>query len=281
MTTNGTTAIATAPPAPLGRAETDAQPFFSPADIDLIRRTIAKEANDAEFEYFLKIASLRRLNPLTNQIYLSIYNRHNADKRSSVVQTTIHGLRLIADRTGRYIPGRAATYQYNEQGDLMSATAYVMRYHPASQTWHEVSDTAYFAEYDKKESLWKSMPHVMLAKCAEALALRRAFPEDTSGLYTDDEIAPPASAATQVVNGHAKSAPAARMTPDQVKAAWTVQNDRAQVLGLADWQHTIPSGQKLAWYIDEVSRRDTLLQQAESEMIDDEPAENNDEKMPF
>ena len=36
---------------------------------------------------------------------------------------------------------------------------------------------------------WKTMPHVMLAKCAEAQALRKGWPEDLSGIYSPEEMA--------------------------------------------------------------------------------------------
>lgn len=161
---------------------------FTPEDVELIKKTVAKDANAEEFTYFLRVASLRGLNPLLGQIRLNIYNKDNPNKRSVVIVTTIHGFRLIADRTGRYAPGRAATYEYDDKGRVASATAYVKVYNRRSNTWVEYSDVAYWSEYNKGENLWNTMPRVMLAKCAEALALRRGFPEQLAGMYTDDEM---------------------------------------------------------------------------------------------
>jgi phage recombination protein Bet len=181
-------------PVAIVKRDEDSKPYFGADDLALIKKSVANDANADEFAYFIRVASLRQLNPLLGQIRLTVYNKNNPDTRSAVIVTTIHGLRLIAARTGCYAPGQAATYTYDKSGKPESATAYVQVYHRQSNTWHEYSDTAYFAEYGKAENLWRTHPRVMLAKCAEALALRRGFPEQMGGLYTDDEMdqaAPP------------------------------------------------------------------------------------------
>jgi hypothetical protein len=108
-------------------------------------------------------------------------------------QTGIDGYRLIAERTGKYAPGREPTYNYTESGALISATAYVKKM-TDDGTWHEVSATAFFDEYCQRDGqgqptqFWKKFRHVMIAKCAETLALRKAFPGDLSAIRTEEEM---------------------------------------------------------------------------------------------
>lgn len=182
LTTNGKAEIA-------HRSEME----ISRDQIDLIKRTVAKGVTDDEFQLFLYTAKRMGLDPLAKQIH-AVKRWSNADSREVMsIQTGIDGYRLIADRTGNYAPGKANSYEYDENGKVISATAYAMKF--VRGAWMETSATAHMSEYAqaKKDgsftSMWASKPHIMLGKCAEALALRRAFPAELSGVYTDDEMA--------------------------------------------------------------------------------------------
>lgn len=145
----------------------------------------AQQLSDDEFNFFAHVCQKRQLNPLLNQIY--------AIKRQGkmTIQVGIDGLRALAERTGCYAPGKPAEYSYDGNGKLISAKSYVKKF--VKGGWHEVGAEAFFEEYcvsynGKPGGQWGKMPHVMLAKCAEAAALRKAFSGEMSGLYTKEEM---------------------------------------------------------------------------------------------
>lgn len=166
---------------------------FKPEDIKLLKETICKGATDQDFKLFLMICQRTKLDPFAKQIYAVMRYDSNLGRNSMTIQTSIDGLRLVAERTGKYAPGKESKYEYTTEGRLRSATSYVMK-QTTDGTWHEVASTCLFDEYCQRKkdggptTFWLKMGHVMIAKCAEAAALRRAFPMELASLYTADEM---------------------------------------------------------------------------------------------
>ncbi len=168
---------------------------FTADKIELIKNTICKNSTDEELQLFLHACKRTGLDPFMKQIHA--VKRRTMDngtwKETITIQTGIDGYRLIADRTGRYCPGREPTYTYDKDGRLFSATAYVKK-QTSDGTWHEVSASAFYSEYCQKNGkgeptkFWLQMGHVMLAKVAESLCLRKSFPAELSGIYTQEEM---------------------------------------------------------------------------------------------
>lgn len=156
---------------------------FTQEQQNLLKNYLCKGITDDELSLFSAVCKKTGLDPFMKQIY--------AVKRKDqmTIQTSIDGYRLIAERTGRYAPGRESTFNYDANGKLVSATSYVKK-QTADGTWHEIGASAFFVEYKPAYSnqFWESKQHIMLAKCAEALALRKAFPNELSGLYSDEEM---------------------------------------------------------------------------------------------
>lgn len=173
---------------------------FDSDQLDLIKRTIANDATDDELQLFMYQCKRTGLDPLARQIHFQKYTNNNTGKSTVSFITTIDGYRLIAARTGLYagnsepiFDGRVSIRDVSQYDKIDSAPA------KASVTVRrfvggvvcEFTATTYWEEYypgGNKGHMWRKMPHVMLAKCAEASALRKAFPADLSGVYTDDEM---------------------------------------------------------------------------------------------
>jgi len=155
---------------------------ITPDQVTLIKSQIAVGATDDELKLFLHVADKSGLDPLSRQIYFI--------KRSGkmTIQTGIDGFRAVADRTGQYIGSSDAIFE-EISNNPVKATVTVNKV--VQGVIGNFTATARWSEYYPGKSqgfMWDKMPHTMLGKCAEALALRKAFPAQLSGLYTGDEM---------------------------------------------------------------------------------------------
>lgn len=169
---------------------------FSQKQIDILKNSICKGVSNEEFDIFLMACTKTQLDPFMRQIYAVKRKCKKPDGswgESMTIQTGIDGYRLIAERTERYAPGPEPTYTVDAHGNLMSATAYIKK-QTKDGTWHTVSASAYIEEFCQRKNdgspigMWANMPKTMLSKCAEAQALRKAFPAEMSGVYTKEEM---------------------------------------------------------------------------------------------
>ncbi len=155
--------------------------------VDLIKKQIAKGASDDELKIFLNVCKTRGLDPFARQIY--------AIKMAGqmTIQVSIDGFRLIAERSGKYA-GQLGPFWCADNGEWVdvwlsksppaACKVAVLRNDFKEPLW----GTANLDAYSQNTMLWKKMPSHMIAKVAESLALRRAFPAELSGLYTREEM---------------------------------------------------------------------------------------------
>ena len=171
---------------------------LSPSDIKTLISVgaIPKEAPPDVIEFFSRSCAQSRLSPFKRQIHL--IRRHTKDGDRYTLQTGIDGFRTISDRTGRYAGNDEylfdeglTIYQMLEQKREKPRTAKATVWKIVGGVRCPFTAEVRWVEYypgGNQGFMWDKMPFNQLGKCAEAAAHRKAFPEETSGIYTDDEM---------------------------------------------------------------------------------------------
>jgi phage recombination protein Bet len=156
-------------------------PSVTADDLVLIKTTIAKDATDAELALFLHDCARQGVHPLDKLIHFT----KRAGKYTPV--TGIDFLRIRAAEAGDCVgiddpvfTGTPATGSFEARVTVYRLVQGQRAAFTATARWTEYKPDQDFA--------WKKMPHVMLGKCAEALALRKGFPKSLHGLYVSEEL---------------------------------------------------------------------------------------------
>lgn len=185
---------------------------------------VSNDVTQADLAIFLTQSKRTGLDPFSRQIYMIGRKQKtpNGYETKQTIQVGIDGLRAIAHRVA----------QQCHEVFSMSDTLWADK----NGVWHDVwlspeppsaakvgvkrgggvfSAVAIFKEYapvynGKLSGMWLTKPALMIAKCAEALALRKAFPSDMSGIYTDDEMEKAEDIATPQVVETSTSTPEQR-----------------------------------------------------------------------
>jgi phage recombination protein Bet len=178
------------------------------SQIELVKRTIFLDAEDDELRLFFYECARRGVHPMDRLIY-PVVRKDKEGKRRVTFQMGIDYLRAAGEETGRYVgqdppsfgpPIKQDFEEYDDETKKYKsltievpewAECTVRRKDPETGEVAPIAHQAYWKEYypgQKLGHMWRKMPHNQLAKCAEAGALRKAFPRKLGGLYINEEM---------------------------------------------------------------------------------------------
>lgn len=187
------------------------QTSWTPEQAAVLRQSgISDQVATAELSGFLHLCQRTQLDPFSRQIYLIGRYDRRAGREVFTPQTGIDGYRVVAHRVVA-ASGQAFGYEDTLWCDSSGQwrDAWLSDKPPAAakvtvlRNGQRFSAVALFREYvqtgkeNRPIGLWGKMPAGQLAKCAEALALRKAFPHDLAGVYTAEEMAQADSPGTE------------------------------------------------------------------------------------
>ena len=168
-------------------------PEFSSEQVRLLGQTVAKDCNQDELAFFLNVCKLKRLDPFTGQVHCVKRWDSTLGAKKMSIQVGIDGFRVIAARTNDLAGISEPEFDDEEQEYPKWARVTVYRYGRDNEKIPYTAKARYNEYVQTKQDgsanhMWATKPYIMLGKCAEALALRKAFPDELSGMYSDDEM---------------------------------------------------------------------------------------------
>lgn len=226
--------------------------------IALVKRTIARGATDDELKIFLHVCQARRVDPFSKMLYLVKRYNSESGQTEMALQSSIDYFRLTADRKSDYEGqvgpqwcGPDGTWKdvWLEESAPAASRVGVWRKGFREPLW----GTALWSNYVQRKKdgsvtkFWNTMGPLMLAKCAESLAIRRAFPEDLAGLYTAEEMAQASTGEDRAELPSGEGRPITPTPPSKPQAA-PVRTVDAQVVRPVQTQQASPQdAQGEAW----------------------------------
>lgn len=184
-------------------APIDAFGKLTKAQIDLVKRTVAKGSSDDELRLFLQVCKGANLNPFLKQVHLIPRWDSKEGRETRTIQVSIDGFRSIAESSGNYAGNDDVIFKGEKEIEFTKGKdaikekitvpleATVSVYKVVQGQRYPFTATARWDEYypgAKMGFQWHIRPKLMLGKCAEALALRKAFPKLLSGMYAQEEM---------------------------------------------------------------------------------------------
>lgn len=182
-------------------APQDAFGKMSKPQIELIKRTVARGASDDELRLFIQVCKGANLNPFLKQVFLVPRWDSKEGREVRAIQVSIDGFRAIAEESGAYAGNDDPIFEGEDTIKVGSEkatkeikvpnSARVVVYKMVGGQKCSFTATARWSEYypgPKMGFQWHMRPYLMLGKCAEALALRKAFPKLLSGMYAQEEL---------------------------------------------------------------------------------------------
>jgi phage recombination protein Bet len=183
----------------------EGQDRFDQYQVAALSQIGIRGATNADLAVFMHYCQRTRLDPFTRQIHMIRRREKQGDQwvDKQVIQVGIDGFRVVARRAARR---ENVALEYEDSAwcgtDGQWADVWLSGGHPAAARVTVLRDgrrfpgVVRFSAFAQTKangdpvSMWDRMDAEQLEKCAEAKALRRAFPHDLGGIYIPEEMPP-------------------------------------------------------------------------------------------